>query len=80
MNQSRRSSDERPDMIHMKQGHSSPSLLSERNDAAAQRERESATGTPRAGNGKTGQRITETELMRRRRLLDAHIFDGPGSS
>ncbi|KAH7912001.1 Alpha/Beta hydrolase protein [Hygrophoropsis aurantiaca] len=30
--------------------------------------------TPRS-NGKTGQRITETELMRRRRLLDSHIFD-----
>jgi len=25
--------------------------------------------------GKTGQTITETELMRRRRLLDSHIFD-----
>jgi len=30
-------------------------------------------GTPRGGNG--GQRISEGELMRRRRLLDAHIFD-----
>lgn len=78
--QSRRSSDERHDVIEMKQGYSLPSLSSEQSDvAAAQRERESATGTPRAGNGKTGQRITETELMRRRRLLDAHIFEGPGS-
>ncbi|KAG8213588.1 hypothetical protein J3R82DRAFT_10256 [Butyriboletus roseoflavus] len=67
--ESRRSSNERPDVIEMKQGHSSPSLLGEG-------ERESASGTPRAGNGKTGQRITETELMRRRRLLDAHIFEG----
>ena len=74
--QSRRSSDERSDVIHMKQGHSSPSLLGEPNDVVAQRDRESASGTPRAGNGKTGHRITETELMRRRRLLDAHIFDG----
>lgn len=64
-------SDERCDVIEMKRGHLSPSLLSEASDA-----RESATGTPRAGNGKTGQRITETELMRRRRLLDAHIFEG----
>jgi len=76
--QSRRSSDERRDVTEMKQGYSSPSLLSH-DVAAAQRDRESATSTPR-GNGKTGQRITETELMRRRRLLDAHIFDGPGSS
>ena len=79
--QSRRSSDERRDVTNMKQGYSLPSFLSEQSDvAAAQRGRESATSTPRAGNGKTGQRITETELMRRRRLLDAHIFDGPGSS
>jgi len=78
--QSRRSSDERRDVTEMKQGYSSPSPSSEQSDiVAAQRERESATGTPRAGNGKTGQRITETELMRRRRLLDAHIFEGPGS-
>ena len=76
--QSRRSSDERRDVTEMKQGYSSPSLLSH-DVAAAQRDRESATSTPRS-NGKTGQRITETELMRRRRLLDAHIFDGPGSS
>jgi len=37
--------------------------------------------TPEAGTGKSsgqrqkGQTITETEMMRRRRLLDAHIFD-----
>lgn len=31
-------------------------------------------GTPRGGNG--GERITEGELLRRRRLLDAHIFEG----
>ncbi|KAG1878312.1 Alpha/Beta hydrolase protein [Suillus subluteus] len=37
------------------------------------------SGTPRGGNGKTGQRITESELLRRRRLLDAHIFEGQGS-
>lgn len=73
--QSRGSSDERPDVIHMKQGHSSPSLSSEHSDVSAQRDRESASGAPRGANGKTGQRITETELMRRRRLLDAHIFD-----
>jgi len=35
------------------------------------------SGTPRGGNGKIGQRITESELLRRRRLLDAHIFEGP---
>ena len=81
VNQPRRNSDERRDGTEMKQGYSSPSLSSEHNDVAvAQRDRECANGTPRAGNGKTGQRITETELMRRRRLLDAHIFDGPGSS
>lgn len=34
------------------------------------------SSTPRGGNGKMGQRITESELMRRRRLLDAHIFEG----
>jgi acetyl esterase/lipase len=34
------------------------------------------SGTPRGGNGKIGQRITESELLRRRRLLDAHIFEG----
>ncbi|KAG1862883.1 Alpha/Beta hydrolase protein [Suillus tomentosus] len=37
------------------------------------------SGTPRGGNGKIGQRITESELLRRRRLLDAHIFEGPHS-
>ncbi|KAF8125003.1 Alpha/Beta hydrolase protein [Boletus edulis] len=80
MNRSRRSSDEGHDVTGMKQEYSSPPLLSESGDvAAAQRDRESANGTPRAGSGKTGQRITETEMMRRRRLLDAHIFDGPGS-
>lgn len=63
----RGSSDERSDVIEMKLGHSSPSVVSEG---------ASASGTPRGGNGKTGQRITETELMRRRRLLDAHIFEG----
>lgn len=79
--QPRRDSDERRDMTEMKQGYPSPTLSSEHSDvAAAQRDRESGNGTPRAGNGKTGQRITETELMRRRRLLDAHIFDGPGNS
>jgi hypothetical protein len=32
--------------------------------------------TPKTGGpGKTGQTITETELMRRRRLLDSHIFE-----
>jgi len=36
------------------------------------------SGTPRGGNGKIGQRITESELLRRRRLLDAHIFEGQG--
>lgn len=71
--ESRRSSNERPDVIHVKQGHSSPSLLGEQNEIQVST---SASGTPRGGNGKTGQRITETELMRRRRLLDAHIFDG----
>lgn len=81
VHQPRRDSDERRDMTEMKQGYSSPTLSSEHSDvAAAQRDRESGNGTPRAGNGKTGQRITETELMRRRRLLDAHIFDGPGNS
>lgn len=58
------------DVIEMKQGHVSPS------PSSAAPEGESASGTPR-GNGRTGQRITETELMRRRRLLDAHIFEGP---
>ncbi|KAG1731531.1 Alpha/Beta hydrolase protein [Suillus paluster] len=38
------------------------------------------SSTPRGGNVKIGQRITESELMRRRRLLDAHIFEGQGSS
>ena len=72
--ESRGSCNERPDATHMlKQGHSSPSLAGEHNEP---RERESASGTPRGGNGKTGQRITETELMRRRRMLDAHIFEG----
>ncbi|EGN99673.1 hypothetical protein SERLA73DRAFT_179807 [Serpula lacrymans var. lacrymans S7.3] len=34
------------------------------------------TSTPRGGSSaKVGQRITESELMRRRRLLDSHIFD-----
>ncbi|KIJ67977.1 hypothetical protein HYDPIDRAFT_173697 [Hydnomerulius pinastri MD-312] len=76
---SRRSSDDRRDLTHMKpQGHQTP--LNEQADSMAPRERESST--PRGGNGKTGQRITitESELMRRRRLLDAHIFDGPGNS
>lgn len=36
------------------------------------------SSTPRGGNGKIGQRITESELLRRRRLLDAHIFEGQG--
>ncbi|KAI6121390.1 Alpha/Beta hydrolase protein [Pisolithus thermaeus] len=34
-------------------------------------------GMPRGGNG--GQRISEVELMRRRRLLDAHMFEGPAT-
>lgn len=76
VNQSRRNSDERHDVTEVKQGHSSPSLVSEQSEVVVtQRERESANGTPRGGNGKTGLRITETELMRRRRLLDAHIFE-----
>lgn len=63
----------------MKQGRSSPSVVSEQSEVGMlQRERDSGVGTPRAGNGKTGQRITETELMRRRRLLDVHIFDRSG--
>jgi len=33
------------------------------------------TPTKSVTPGKTGQTITETELMRRRRLLDSHIFD-----
>ncbi|KAI6045954.1 Alpha/Beta hydrolase protein [Pisolithus marmoratus] len=37
-------------------------------------EREKEVGTPRGGNG--GERITEVELMRRRRLLDARMFEG----
>ncbi|KAG1715742.1 hypothetical protein ID866_1410 [Astraeus odoratus] len=41
-----------------------------------ERERGREGGTPRSGSG--GQRITEGELIRRRRLLDAHIFEGPG--
>ncbi|KAG9316258.1 hypothetical protein JVU11DRAFT_2286 [Chiua virens] len=74
--QSRRGSDERSDLMQMKQGHSIPSLLSATHEIAAQRE--SATGTPRAGNGKTGQRltVTEWEMMQRRRQLDAHMFVG----
>ncbi|KAF8650416.1 hypothetical protein AX16_005222 [Volvariella volvacea WC 439] len=32
-------------------------------------------GTPTSGQRPRGQRITETELMRRRRLLDSHIFE-----
>jgi len=74
---SRTSSD---DTVEMKQGSSPSPAMSEQSEVAMQRERDSGIGTPRGGNGKTGQRITETELMRRRRLLDAHIFDGPGSS
>jgi hypothetical protein len=31
--------------------------------------------TTKTGGPKTGQTITETELMRRRRLLDSHIFE-----
>jgi hypothetical protein len=73
MFQSRRNSDERHDVAQMKhQGQHSP-RTHEQGDLAAQREREN--GTPRGGNGKNGQRITESELLRRRRLLDAHIFE-----
>lgn len=34
-----------------------------------------AEGPKASGPRQTGQTISETELMRRRRLLDAHIFD-----
>ncbi|KAF9219625.1 alpha/beta-hydrolase [Gyrodon lividus] len=77
MFQSRRNSDEQHDVAQMKpQGQRTP-LVHEQGDPVGQRERESST--PRGGNGKTGQRITESELIRRRRLLDAHIFE-PGNS
>ncbi|KAH7929839.1 alpha/beta-hydrolase [Leucogyrophana mollusca] len=57
------------DNIEKRSHYSSPSR--HENDDPAE-----GTGhsTPR-GNGKTGQRISETELMRRRRLLDSHIFE-----
>ncbi|KAF9231934.1 Alpha/Beta hydrolase protein [Melanogaster broomeanus] len=78
MFQSRRNSDEEADAAQMKrQGQPTPSPHGE-GDPMAQRERDN--GTPRSGSGKSGQRITESELLRRRRLLDAHIFDGPGHS
>jgi len=65
---SRRGSSERAEMMlqTQKMGHS-------RTETATTTPQSS---TPRGGNGKTGQRITESELMRRRRLLDAHIFEG----
>ncbi|OJA18626.1 hypothetical protein AZE42_01772 [Rhizopogon vesiculosus] len=65
---SRRGSSERAEMMlqTQKMGHS-------RGETATTTPQSS---TPRGGNGKMGQRITESELMRRRRLLDSHIFEG----
>jgi hypothetical protein len=44
-------------------------------DAAVQLALEEKARKASSGRGPTGQTITESELMRRRRLLDAHIFD-----
>ncbi|KIK91355.1 hypothetical protein PAXRUDRAFT_830917 [Paxillus rubicundulus Ve08.2h10] len=77
MFQSRRNSDDRHDVAHMKHPGQHTPGTHEQGDPAAQRER--GDGTPRGGNGKNGQRITESELLRRRRLLDAHIFEPANS-
>jgi hypothetical protein len=65
---SRRGSSERPEAMSQMQ-----KVGNSRADTATTTPQSS---TPRGGNGKMGQRITESELMRRRRLLDAHIFEG----
>jgi hypothetical protein len=70
-------SDRTPTRVHEARESDEPNLrdrrasLDDRNEMYSP---EAGTGKP-SGQRQKGQTITETEMMRRRRLLDAHIFE-----